>query len=133
MKVVIIGGGIIGLSSAYFLQESGHEVTLIDKTNMTDNCSNGNAGYVCPSHFVPLAERRRVGAEHGEPHLAGLGDFLPVARPQLRVHAAAAVVRGEDERGRAAHFWNRLRGFPKHAHPAVHVARDGEEIGRAHV
>ena len=55
MKVVIIGGGIIGLSSAYFLQESGHEVTLIDKTNMTDNCSNGNAGYVCPSHFVPLA------------------------------------------------------------------------------
>jgi D-amino-acid dehydrogenase len=55
MKVVIIGGGIIGLSSAYYLQESGHEVTVIDKTDMTDNCSYGNAGYVCPSHFVPLA------------------------------------------------------------------------------
>jgi len=55
MKVVIIGGGIIGLSSAYYLQQSGHEVTVIDKTDMTENCSYGNAGYVCPSHFVPLA------------------------------------------------------------------------------
>lgn len=55
MKVVIIGGGIIGLSSAYYLQESGHEVTVIDKSSMTDNCSYGNAGYVCPSHFIPLA------------------------------------------------------------------------------
>lgn len=55
MKVVIIGGGIIGLSSAYYLQESGHEVTVIDKSDMSDNCSYGNCGYVCPSHFVPLA------------------------------------------------------------------------------
>lgn len=55
MKVVVIGGGIVGLSSAYFLQQSGHEVTVIDKTDMSSNCSYGNAGYVCPSHFVPLA------------------------------------------------------------------------------
>jgi len=55
MKVIIIGGGIIGLSSAYYLQQSGHEVTVIDKTDMTGSCSYGNAGYVCPSHFVPLA------------------------------------------------------------------------------
>ncbi len=55
MKVVIIGGGVIGLSSAYFLQKSGHEVTVIDKTDMMGNCSYGNAGYVCPSHFTPLA------------------------------------------------------------------------------
>ncbi len=55
MKVTIIGGGIMGLSSAYYLQESGHEVTVIDRADMKDNCSYGNAGYVCPSHFVPLA------------------------------------------------------------------------------
>jgi D-amino-acid dehydrogenase len=55
MKVIIIGGGIIGLSSAYYLNESGHEVTVIDKTDMLSNCSYGNAGYVCPSHFIPLA------------------------------------------------------------------------------
>ncbi|HQR93670.1 MAG: FAD-dependent oxidoreductase [Bacteroidetes bacterium 24-39-8] len=55
MRVVIIGGGVIGLSSAYYLQKSGHQVTVIDKTDITDNCSYGNAGYVCPSHFIPLA------------------------------------------------------------------------------
>ncbi len=55
MRVVIIGGGIVGLSSAYYLSESGHEVTVVDKTDISSNCSYGNAGYVCPSHFVPLA------------------------------------------------------------------------------
>ena len=55
MEIVIIGGGINGLSSAYFLQEAGHQVTIIDQTDITTNCSYGNAGYVCPSHFVPLA------------------------------------------------------------------------------
>jgi D-amino-acid dehydrogenase len=55
MKVVVIGGGVIGLSSAYFLQEAGHSVTVIDQTDISNNCSYGNAGYVCPSHFVPLA------------------------------------------------------------------------------
>ncbi|MEJ7739741.1 MAG: FAD-dependent oxidoreductase [Chitinophagaceae bacterium] len=54
-KVIIIGGGIIGLSSAWFLQKSGHQVTVIDKSDMVDGCSYGNAGYVCPSHFVPMA------------------------------------------------------------------------------
>jgi D-amino-acid dehydrogenase len=55
MKVVIIGGGIIGLSSAFYLQEAGYKVTVVDRTDLKDGCSYGNAGYICPSHFVPLA------------------------------------------------------------------------------
>lgn len=54
-RVVVIGGGIIGLSSAYYLQKAGHRVTVLDKDGFTDNCSYGNLGYVCPSHFIPLA------------------------------------------------------------------------------
>ena len=54
-NVIVIGGGIIGLSSAYYLRKSGHQVTVIDKGDFSDNCSYGNAGYVCPSHFIPLA------------------------------------------------------------------------------
>jgi D-amino-acid dehydrogenase len=54
-SAVVIGGGIIGLSSAYYLQQSGWQVTVVDKGDFTNNCSYGNAGYVCPSHFVPLA------------------------------------------------------------------------------
>jgi D-amino-acid dehydrogenase len=55
-KVIVVGGGIIGLSSAYYLQKSGHQVTVLDKSDFMDNCSYGNCGYVCPSHFIPLAK-----------------------------------------------------------------------------
>lgn len=54
-KVLIIGGGIVGLSSAYYLQKKGYEVTVLDKGDVADNCSFGNAGMIVPSHFVPLA------------------------------------------------------------------------------
>ena len=54
-QVIIIGGGIIGLSSAFYLQEAGYAVTVLDRTDMLQGCSYGNAGYVCPSHFVPMA------------------------------------------------------------------------------
>jgi len=54
-KVVIIGGGIVGLSSAYYLQKKGFQVTVLDKGDKTDNCSFGNAGMIVPSHFIPLA------------------------------------------------------------------------------
>lgn len=55
MKVTIIGGGIIGLCSAYYLQKEGYEITVIERGDITDGCSFGNMGYMSPSHFVPLA------------------------------------------------------------------------------
>lgn len=54
-KIVIIGGGIIGLSTAYYLQKEGHEVTVIDKSDFTKGASFVNAGYVTPSHIISLA------------------------------------------------------------------------------
>ncbi len=54
-NVIIIGGGIVGLSSAYFLQKEGHEVTVIDKSDITSGASFVNAGYITPSHIIPLA------------------------------------------------------------------------------
>lgn len=53
--ILIVGGGIIGLSSALYLRRAGLEVTVVDRHDFLDNCSYGNAGYVSPSHFVPLA------------------------------------------------------------------------------
>lgn len=53
--IVIIGGGIIGLCSAYYLQKDGQQVTVVERGDITDGCSFGNMGYMSPSHFVPLA------------------------------------------------------------------------------
>ena len=54
-EVVIIGAGIIGLCSAYYLQKEGCAVTIIDQSDMTKGASFVNAGYITPSHIIPLA------------------------------------------------------------------------------
>jgi len=53
--VVIVGGGIVGLCSAFFLCEAGCDVTVIDKSDLKSGTSHFNAGYICPSHFTPLS------------------------------------------------------------------------------
>lgn len=59
-SVVIIGGGIIGLSAAYFLQKAGHQVTVIDKSDITSGASFVNAGYITPSHIIPMASPGKI-------------------------------------------------------------------------
>lgn len=58
--IVIIGGGIVGLSTAYFLQKEGHQVTVIDKSDITSGASFVNAGYITPSHIIPLASPGKI-------------------------------------------------------------------------
>jgi D-amino-acid dehydrogenase len=55
MKIGIIGGGINGLFSAFYLQKLGYEVTIIEQGDLMDGCSHGNAGMIVPSHIIPLA------------------------------------------------------------------------------
>ncbi len=54
-EILIVGGGVIGLCSAYYLTQEGHKVTVLDKGDLSDGCSYGNAGMIVPSHFIPLA------------------------------------------------------------------------------
>jgi D-amino-acid dehydrogenase len=55
-QVVIVGGGVIGLCSAYYALKRGLQVTVIEREAAGgDNCSMGNAGMIVPSHFTPLA------------------------------------------------------------------------------
>ena len=53
--VIIIGGGIIGLCSAYYLQKEGHLVSIVDQSNLDSGASYVNAGYISPSHLIPLS------------------------------------------------------------------------------
>lgn len=55
-SILIIGGGVIGLCTAYCCARRGHRVTVLDREAAGhEGCSFGNAGMITPSHFVPLA------------------------------------------------------------------------------
>ncbi|WP_228853402.1 NAD(P)/FAD-dependent oxidoreductase [Aegicerativicinus sediminis] len=54
-KCVIIGGGIVGLCTAYYLIKEGHEVIVVDKGTDAEGASYVNAGYITPSHVIPLS------------------------------------------------------------------------------
>ncbi len=55
-QTIIVGAGVMGLCTAYYLLKSGTPVVVLDRGDeSTGNCSMGNAGMVVPSHFTPLA------------------------------------------------------------------------------
>jgi D-amino-acid dehydrogenase len=54
--VIVIGGGVIGVSCAYFLMRAGWRVTVVERGQVGRGSSHGNCGLVCPSHVLPLAE-----------------------------------------------------------------------------
>lgn len=55
MKVAVLGGGLIGLSSAHALSRDGHEVVVIERDTVGGGATPGNAGWVCQSQVAPLA------------------------------------------------------------------------------
>jgi len=54
--VAVIGAGIIGINCALELQSLGYQVTLVDKGDIGQGCSKGNAGHFATEQVFPLAE-----------------------------------------------------------------------------
>lgn len=52
--VIVIGGGVIGCATAYYLISHGWQVRLIEAGRVGRCCSHGNCGFICPSHVLPL-------------------------------------------------------------------------------
>ena len=56
MKVIVLGAGIIGTASAWFLQKAGHEVTVIDRQpGVAQETSFANGCQISVSHAEPWA------------------------------------------------------------------------------
>jgi D-amino-acid dehydrogenase len=53
-RVVVVGGGIVGLSCAWFLRAAGADVMLLERGGPGGGASRGNAGAICPSMVEPL-------------------------------------------------------------------------------
>lgn len=54
MKVAVVGGGVVGLFVAHYLERAGVGVTVVDRDGAGGGCSAGNAGWICPSIALPL-------------------------------------------------------------------------------
>ena len=56
MRVGIVGGGVIGLCTAYYLKKLGADPVIVESSTLGSGCSYGNAGWVFPSKSTPLAK-----------------------------------------------------------------------------
>lgn len=55
-SVIVVGAGIVGLSTAWYLQERGVDVTVVDRKGVAAGASWGNAGWIAPGLTIPLNE-----------------------------------------------------------------------------
>jgi D-amino-acid dehydrogenase len=56
MKTVVVGGGVVGVTTAYFLAKQGHEVTVVEQNNeLGQDATGGNAGLIAPGHSFAWA------------------------------------------------------------------------------
>ena len=62
MRIVVIGAGIIGVTTAYFLRRDGHEVSVIERrSGVAQETSFANAGVMAPSYVAPVVAARYAG------------------------------------------------------------------------
>lgn len=54
-QAIVVGAGLVGLSSAWHLQEKGYDVTVIDRVGVAGGASWGNAGWLAPGKTIPLS------------------------------------------------------------------------------
>jgi len=62
MRIVVLGGGVVGVTTAYQLQRDGHEVVVVERNpEVASGASFGNAGMIAPGHsFVWSSPRAPV-------------------------------------------------------------------------
>ena len=59
MKTLVLGGGVVGVTTAYFLARAGHEVTVVEEKNALGlEATGGNAGIIAPGHSFAWASPR---------------------------------------------------------------------------
>jgi D-amino-acid dehydrogenase len=81
MRVLVLGAGVIGITSAYHLARDGHEVTVVDRQTLAaSETSYANAGLVAPAHAYAWASRKA-------PRILFKSLFLPDQALRLKLRA----------------------------------------------
>ena len=83
MRILILGAGVVGVSSAWHLLKDGHDVTVIDRAlPAKGGASFGNAGLIAPGHsFACLSQSAEGFAEIVLPSGPGLPHAIPPRPP----------------------------------------------------
>jgi D-amino-acid dehydrogenase len=56
MRIIVLGGGVIGTTTAYFLARDGHDVEVVERhTRLAQDASSANAGLIAPGHSFSWA------------------------------------------------------------------------------
>ena len=83
-NTVIVGGGVVGLSTAYYLLRAGMPVEVVERSTVASGASLGNAGWVCLGHSAPVAAPgavrhalRSLGRPDSPVYLRPVADLLP--------------------------------------------------------
>lgn len=95
--VVVVGAGMVGLSTAWFLQQRGVRVTVLDRHGVAAGSSWGNAGWLAPALTLPLPE----------PAILATG-IRAMLSPSSPVYVPPAV---------DPQLWRFLVGFARHCTP----------------
>lgn len=72
---VVVGAGVIGAFTAYFLTEKQWSVTMVDKDGFGQGASHGNCGLIVPNHIFPLNDPDKL-----------LPAFLGMLKPDAPLH-----------------------------------------------
>lgn len=128
MKVIIIGGGIIGTCTAYYLAEAGHEVSLLERnSSIAQEASFGNAGVIAPGYVAPWAApgmpRKLLG------YMFSSASPL-VFRPGLSAGSWRWALRwlGECQLERYRRNRSRMQRVAFYSQACLHTLRDQHEI-----
>jgi D-amino-acid dehydrogenase len=100
MRVVVVGGGVIGLCTAYSLRAAGQDVTVVEGGTVGAGASWGNAGWIVPSLSGPIPT----------------GGTLGFVARSLTSPTAPVYFRPHLERGLLPWLWRFARSCTHHRH-----------------
>lgn len=127
-RIVIAGGGLIGLCSAYWLLRDGHRVTIVEREHLGAGAATGNAGELTPQMVAPLASpntaRDILAGVFTNRHYLSIDPLRLPNLARFGLGFLAASLPARLARGEAA-----LAQLLKHMLPALHdMGRDGIDI-----
>jgi D-amino-acid dehydrogenase len=129
-RVGVIGAGMLGLATAWYLQEPGAEVTVLDRRGVAAGASWGNAGWITPALVSPLADPKLLRYGLAAVVKPSSPVYVPL-RPDLGLLGFLARFTRNCTAGRFRAGLDALAGLSRGAAAAFDALTDGAAAGEA--